>query len=81
MSIPDPKTQRHHIVPTNILPSFSLDPRINLQLDVRLAKELGDLILQTTTKNTALQSLAWALIGRAITKDQVSSDDINNGNK
>lgn len=43
------------------LPAFDIDDRIYLRIERELAVQLGDLVLQTDTKNTALLAIGHQL--------------------
>jgi hypothetical protein len=48
-------------VKQNSLPAFDVDDRIFLRIERELAVQLGDLVLQTDTKNTALLAIGHQL--------------------
>lgn len=50
----------------NQLPAFDIDDRLYLRIERELAVQLGELVLQTDTKNTALLAIGHQLrnIGR-----------------
>ena len=43
------------------LPAFAIDDRVFLQIERELAVQLGELVLQTDTKNTALLAIGHQL--------------------
>lgn len=49
------------LVKDNHLPAFEIDPRINLEIEYELAVNLGKLVLDSETKNTALLALGHQL--------------------
>ena len=46
---------------SNKLPAFDIDDRIYLRIERELAVQLGDLVLQTDTNNTALLAIGHQL--------------------
>ena len=43
------------------LPAFDIDDRVYLKIERELASQLGELVLQTDTKNTALLAIGHQL--------------------
>jgi hypothetical protein len=49
------------LVKDNHISAFEIDPRISLEIEYELAVNLGKLVLESETKNTALLALGHQL--------------------